>query len=193
MKIIGLTGNSGAGKSTMCEILKDKYDVEIIDADMVAKELTCYKSNYLNSIIKEFGKEIIDENGNLNRKKLANIIYNNTIKREKLNKITFVYVVEEIRKKIERVDKSKTVVIDAPLLFESGLDKICDLKIGIIAKDSTKLERICKRDNIDEQTAKKRIDIQLENEYLLEHSDIIIENNSSIYELEQKIIKLEIL
>lgn len=192
MKIIGLTGNSGAGKSTVCEILKKKYQVEIIDADQVAKQLTQGKTAYLEHIIKQFGEEILNQTGELNRKQLADLIYSNQQKREELNQITFVHVVEEIKKQIQKVEQNKLIVMDAPLLFESGLDKLCDSTIAMIASNTTKLERICKRDNIDEQTAKKRIAIQLKDEYLIKQADYSIQNDSTIEELEHKISKLPI-
>jgi len=72
------------------------------------------------------------------------------------------------------------------------LDKICDITIGIIAADTTKLDRICKRDNIDQQTAQKRINIQLKDKYLAQHSDYIIENNSDLNKLEKKIEDLNL-
>lgn len=192
MKIIGLTGNSGAGKSTVCEILKKNNSVEVIDADQIAKQLTQGKSEYLEHIVKQFGEEILQKTGELNRKQLAELIYNNQQKREELNQITFVHVVEEIKKQIQKIEQSKLIVIDAPLLFESGLDKLCDSTIAVIAKNTTKLERICKRDKIDEQTAKKRIAIQLKDEFLMKQADYIIENDSTIEQLEHKINKLPI-
>ena len=192
MKIIGLTGNSGAGKSTVCEILKKKYQVAVIDADQVAKQLTQETSAYLEDIVKQFGDEIINEEGKLNRKRLADLIYNNHQKREALNQITFIHVVEEIKRQIEAIKKEKVVVIDAPLLFESGLDKLCDATIGVFARSTTKLERICRRDKIDETTAKKRIAIQLQDEYLKQQVDYIIQNDSTVEQLEEKIKNLPI-
>lgn len=192
MKVIGLTGNSGVGKSTVCEILKNKYNVEIIDADQVAKQLTQDTSAYLEEIIEKFGKEILKENGKLNRKQLAEIIYQDNQKREELNKITFVHVVEEMKQQIHKMQDKSVIVIDAPLLFESDLDKLCNITIGMIARDSIKLERICKRDKIDKQTAQRRIAIQLKDQYLLEHANYIIENDSTIEQLEEKIEELKL-
>ena len=74
--IIGITGSSGAGKSTICELLEEKYDVKIINADKIAKKLSKKGTNYIIDIIAKFGKDIVDEDGELKRKKLAEIIYN---------------------------------------------------------------------------------------------------------------------
>lgn len=190
MKIIGITGSSGAGKTTICGILKRKYAAYIIDADEIARKMSKKGSMYLGAIVEYFGAEILDASGELNRKELANLIYNNNDKREGLNKITFMYVVKEIKDNINKLKDKDLIVIDAPLLFESNLDKVCDVVIGVIAKEEEKIERICNRDNITEDIAKKRLDIQKSNEYIKERADYIIYNNDSIEKLEEEIQKV---
>ena len=81
MKIIGITGSSGSGKSTVCEILNEKYNVKIIDADKIAKELLTSGTEYYNDVISKFGREITDDVGEIDRKKLADLIYNDDKKR----------------------------------------------------------------------------------------------------------------
>lgn len=191
MKIIGLTGNSGSGKSTVCKILEKKYNTKIIDADKIARELTMQKSNYLKDIVEKFGKEILDEMGCLNRCKLAEIIYNSKEKREELNKITFIYVVNEIKQEINKMDDKAVVVIDAPLLFESGLNEICDVTVGVIASYNVKIDRICNRDWINNETATKRLNTQLKDKYLVKNVDYILQNNSTIEELEKEIERIK--
>ena len=187
MKIIGITGNSGSGKSTVCKILEMKYNIEIIDADRIARQLTEQRSAYLEDIVKLFGEDILEENTKLNRKRLAQIIYNDNKKREELNRITFIHVVDKIKTIIKDIKGVNLLVIDAPLLFESRLNEICDVIVGIVANENIKLDRICQRDRIDEQSASKRIDVQVNQDYIIEHSDYIIENNSTIEELMKKV------
>lgn len=192
MKIVGITGNSGAGKTTICGILKEKYSAHIIDADKIAKNLTKKGTMYLKSIIEYFGNDIIDVKGELKRSKLADIIYNDEEKRNNLNKLTFNYVVKEIKKNINKLKDKELIVIDAPLLFESNLDQICDIVIGVIAKKEDKIQRICNRDNISEETAKKRLNIQNNNNYIKERADYIIYNEASIEKLEEEIEKINL-
>ena len=187
MKIIGVTGSSGAGKTEVCKIKKKKYDAEIIDADTVAKKLSKKGTVYLNSIVNHFGEDIVYKNGALNRKKLASMIYEDNQKREQLNRCTFDFIVQEIKKRINRVNHKDMILIDAPLLFESGLDSICDSVIVILAQPEEQIKRICKRDGITEEMAKKRLNAQNTNEYFKEVGDIIIVNDKTLEDLKQAI------
>lgn len=187
--IIGITGSSGAGKSTVCELLSKKYNMQIINADEVAKELSKKGTDYIKDIVSKFGKDIVDENGDLRRKKLGEIIYTNDSKREELNSCTFKYIKKEIFKKIEKMNQDN-IVIDAPLLFESELDKICDRIIGVISKKQLQIERIVSRDNIDYDHATMRLDAQQKDDFYIKKCDAIIENNHDIKQLEQQIEEL---
>ncbi len=181
MKIIGITGSSGSGKTTLSQILNERKDVKLIDVDKVVKEMSIPGTEYLKEIEKSFGKEILLEDGNLNRKLLGKKIYNEKEALEKLNKLTFKYVVNEI---LNRIKKSKEeqiqfLIIDAPLLFEAGLEKNCDYVVVLVAKEELKIQRICERDNIDEQTARSRLRIQHQDSYYTEKADYVIENNEN--------------
>ena len=96
MKVIGVTGSSGAGKTTLSKILNEQADIKVIDADKVVKEMSVPGTEYLNAIKETFGKEVFYEDGSLNRKELARKIYNDNSSRENLNSLTFNYVVKEI-------------------------------------------------------------------------------------------------
>lgn len=186
VRIIGVTGTSGSGKSEACKILVKKYDAELIDADKIAKKLSKRGTVYFNSIVESFGSGIVNKTGELNRKKLANIIYQDEKKREELNKLTFLYVVDEIKKIINKT-KKKIIIVDAPLLFESKLDQICDFVISIIANEKVKIERICKRDGITKKEAESRLKAQAPNKFFIENSDYVIYNNNGVDELKEQI------
>ena len=188
MKVIGITGSSGSGKTTLSKILNERDDIRVINADKVVRELSVPGTEYLNAIKETFGQEVFLEDGNLNRKKLAKKIYNDNVARENLNKLTFNYVVKEIITRIINIHSENInfAIIDAPLLFESGLDKCCDFVISLIADFDLKVKRICKRDNIDEETAKSRLKIQNEDSFYIEKSDFVIYNS------ENNDLKLEI-
>lgn len=184
--IIGITGSSGAGKSTVCEFLENEYNVKVLNADKIARRLSRKGTSYIIDIIKIFGNNIVDEEGELKRRKLAEIIYSNPKKREELNNCTFKYITKEIEKRINKIDDGTVKVIDAPLLFESKLNEMCDKVIGVIAKREVQIDRIVARDNIDYEQAEKRLLAQQSNEFYIEHCDDIVENNG-LLDFEQEV------
>lgn len=194
MKIIGITGNSGSGKSYVSEFIKKYYvekniKAEIIDADQVAKSMQNSESEYMRAIVREFGEDILKER-KLNRKKLAKIVFSNNQEKEKLDRITQKYVVANIKEQIKsyREQGMVIIVIDVPLLFESGLNQECTITVGVIAQKEKKLERICKRDNITIEEAELRLNSQPNDEYYRNNCDYIIENNTIENEITQKAI-----
>lgn len=184
--IIGITGSSGAGKSTVCEFLENEYNVKVLNADKIARRLSRKGTSYIIDIIKIFGNNIVDEEGELKRRKLAEIIYSNPKKREELNNCTFKYITKEIEKRLNKIDNDTTKIIDAPLLFESKLNEMCDKVIGVIAKREVQIDRIVARDNIDYEQAEKRLLAQQSNEFYIEHCDDIVENNG-LLDFEQEV------
>jgi len=179
--IIGITGNSGSGKSEISKILAQKINAKIIDADEIVRKLAEPGHEYYEKQVELFGKEILINN-QLNRRKISEIIYNNSDKRQALDKLTYKYVVNEIIKETQS-EKEKNIIIDAPLLFESVLNNICDFTIGIIAKKEIKIERICKRDKIEKNTAEARLSIQKDDEFYIKNADLIMVNNGNLDEI----------
>ena len=177
--IIGITGNSGTGKTSLCKALSKEIKnqtVCILDADKIAREISVPKNEYFNKIIELFGDSILTKQGIINRQKLATIIFSDSKKRKSLDKITYKYVVEETKKRLSK-SKSEINIIDAPLLIESGLNKICDIVISVIADERIKTDRICKRDNLDQENAILRLNSQKEDDFYLKNSNYVIVNN----------------
>ncbi len=180
MKVLGITGPSGSGKTTLCSIFKENYNATIIDADGVAKVLsTNPETEYFKKMVELFGESILNDDGSLKRKEIAIIIYNDFQKRDALNKLTFKYVAEDICSQVLELKKSDTqyVVIDVPLLYEAKMENICDKVIAVVAEDKEKILRICRRDNISEELARQRLDIQNNNEFFINKADFVIHNN----------------
>ena len=194
MKVIGITGSSGSGKTTISEILGKRQDTKVINADKMAKELTNLKTEYFSEIIAAFQNyNIVLENGNLNRAKLADLIYHDKASLEKLNQITFKHLLPKIEQEIQNLDKTiKLIVIDAPLLFEAKLDKFCDATIAVETTQDVKIKRICERDKIPEEVAKDRLRIQKSNEFYTQNANYVIENseNTTFETLQQEVNKI---
>lgn len=179
MKIIGITGNSGSGKSTISKLISKNYEAKIIDADKIAKEMTKNNGEYLQAIRQAFGNDVI-KNNELDRKKLADIVFLNRAEKEKLDGLTFEYVVEEIKKELEANQNLdyKYIILDVPLLFESKLDKLCDYTIGVIAPKTEKIKRICKRDKLSKEKALQRLNSQPNDEFFTKNCDTAINNEN---------------
>ncbi len=179
MKIIGITGNSGSGKSTISKLISKNYEAKIIDADKIAKEMTKNNGEYLQAIRQAFGNEVI-KNNELDRKKLADIVFLNRAEKEKLDGLTFEYVVEEIKKELEANQNLdyQYIILDVPLLFESKLDKLCDYTIGVIAPKTEKIKRICKRDKLSKEKALQRLNSQPNDEFFTKNCNTVINNEN---------------
>lgn len=181
MKIIGITGSSGSGKTTVSEILSEELDAKRINADQVVKQLQQKGNKYYEEIVQVFSQEILQEDGNLDRKKIAEIIFQDESKKEKLNQLTYKYVVEKIKEQINRT-KEEYIIIDAPLLIESKLNEICDVIIAVISKKDEQIKRISNRDNIEEKHAKLRLNAQKDNKFYKLYANYIVENNGGNYD-----------
>lgn len=181
MKVIGITGSSGSGKSTLTKILANELNAKPIYSDEVVKKMQKKGTNYYKKIVETFGEEILNENKEINRKKLAEIIFSKEEDRNKMNEITKTYVLEEIKRQIKET-KKEIVIVDAPILIESGLNKECNIIIVVICNRETQIERICKRDNIEEKEAIARLNSQKSNEYYKKYADYVVENDGGEYD-----------
>ena len=155
----------------------------MINADQIVKELSKCGEQYYKDIVKQFGKEILLENKEINRPKLAQIIFNNTQRRKELNKLTSMHIARKIQEEAIK-EEQRLTIIDAPLLIETKLNEICDIVVSVIASESTKIKRICKRDSIDEKTAKQRLKSQLAEYIYIENSNYILTNDKANLEKE---------
>lgn len=181
MRIIGVTGSSGSGKSTLTKVLSKELMAQAIYADEVVKQMQKKDTKYYEKIVETFGNQILDENKEINRKKLAKIIFSEKTSLKQMNELTKIYVLEEIKKQIKKA-KTNTVIIDAPTLIESGLNKDCDIVIAIVCSRKTQIERICKRDKIEEKEAIARLKSQKSNEYYKKNADYVVKNDGGEYD-----------
>ncbi len=187
MKIIGLTGPSGSGKSFFCELLA-KRGVASIDADRVYHSMLVPPSHCLDALAERFGKGILRADGTLDRSALSAIVFAPGAEAElaDLNSITLKLVIEKIKLMIAELEKSgvAAVIVDAPTLFESGFDRDCDLTVAIIADRELRIERIMHRDRITHERAEARINAQKSDDFYKAHCDTVIYNDQNAEHLE---------
>lgn len=182
--IIGLTGGIASGKSTVSKYLAEK-GYKIYDADKIAKDIS-EKKSVQEEIILTFGNKILDKNKNVDRKKLKEIVFENKNELKKLNDIIHPKVIE-FYKELKEKNTDEIIIFDVPLLFESGIDKFCDKILVVISDYEIQLNRIVERDKIDRDLASKIIKSQISNEKRIKRADIVIENNSSLEDLYEKV------
>lgn len=181
-KIIGLTGQSGAGKSTVAKYFKD-YGCKVINADLLVSQLYEGNSPCVKTISACFGSDIISADGVLNRKLLAQRAFSSKENTALLGSIVHPFVIALFFSELKKCGESDMVVYDAPQLFESNSDAICDYVISVVADRAKRIERICQRDKITEEQALLRINAQLSEQFFKDNSDFVIENNGSTCDL----------
>lgn len=175
--IIGLTGPTGAGKSTASQFFKEKGAL-VIDCDLLARQIVMPGKKALEEIVLFFGRDILSEDGSLNRKKLGSIVFSDEGKRLVLNKITHRYITEELMLRLKTAEG--VAVIDAPLLFEAGLEALCDVVVVVTASDEIRRKRIMQRDKMTEKEATKRMRAQKSSAAYAEKADYLLENNADV-------------
>lgn len=169
--VIGITGNSGSGKSYISDII-ETYGYKRIDMDKIAHSV--YENNplCLEEIRENFG-DVVFSGDSLLRKTLGEIVFNDKDKLELLNSITHKYIMEEAKKEMN----GPKILLDAPVLIDTAFEKLCDKIILVVCDNDTKIKRIKERDNISYQYAMNRISSQPDEKYLSTKADFIVDNS----------------
>lgn len=189
--IIGLTGPSGAGKSTVVSLLRQKGLV-CVDADQTARQVTEKGAPCLDALQKAFGSDILLPDGSLNRRALADIAFSTPENTKLLNDITHPVIIDAINLEIAALRQSgcPAVLLDAPTLFQSGADRLCDRIIVVTAPPETRLQRIMQRDHLDQTAALARMHAALPDEFFTQHADDLIQNNADLSDLQRQVDRL---
>lgn len=189
---IGLTGGVATGKSTVSSILKN-LGAEIIDLDIIARQVVERGSPCLERIAECFGKDVLKRDGSLDRKKLGDMVFGEKAKLRQLNSIMHPAMIARVKKKLDRLESessTRTSVIDAAILIEMGLDRLVDCVWLVWADRETQIRRLAARNGVSRQKAENIIDSQMPMEQKMEVADVVIDNTSTIEALEDKIRKL---
>ncbi len=187
--IIGLTGGIASGKTTVVRILDD-LGAYIIDADGIAHQILQKKQEGWQKVVGEFGKEILSEDGKIDRKSLGEIVFNDKNKLKKLEKITHPLIIKKIKDEINNNQDQDVIVIEAPLLYEAGIDNLMDQIWVVYVDRNTQIKRLKERNQYNKEDAQKRINSQLSLEKKKEMADEVIDNTGSREELKKQVKKL---
>lgn len=183
-KIIGICGHSGSGKGYVCGKFLG-YGIPSIDTDRVYSELIQPEdgvpSPCVSELVSAFGNSIVNSDYTLNRRALSAIVFGKGNENlELLNKTTHKYILAETIKRVEsyKADGARAVIIDAPVLFESGFNKLCDITVAVTAPLELSVNRIIERDSVTEDEARRRLSHQKDNDELRELCDFEIVNDN---------------
>ena len=170
--VIGLTGPTGSGKSSVSKTAEN-FGFQVIDCDKTAREATEKGTEGLKALVSVFGKEILLPNGSLNRKALATLAFKDKESTDLLNKTILPYIADLVVKQAAGQD----TLLDAPTLFESGINKICNKTVAVLADKDIRLKRIIARDNLTLKEAETRINAGKDEEFYRQRADYVLYNN----------------
>lgn len=193
MLIVGLTGGIASGKSTVSGRLSKEHKLTIVDADLIAREVVEPGTAGYNKVISAFLEavpDLVNEDKTLNRAALGRAVFGNKERLSKLNSIVHPAVRKEIAKQIlgAYLRFESLVILDIPLLFESGLNKICGVTLTVTCSDELQIERLLKRNaELTKEDAEKRISSQMNNDQRNHKADLVIDNNKDLKDLEEAV------
>ncbi len=186
--LVGLTGMSGAGKTSACAVFRE-HGFAVVNCDLAARAVTEPGKPALREIAGRFGGEYLQEDGSLNRRGLGSLVFSDKAARLALNEIIYPYIsYEMIVRVISYINRGERfLLLDAPTLFESGTDALCDAVVSLTADREVCRSRIMKRDGLTWEQAEDRLSSQFPKEFYRSRSAFCIENNSSEEELKRKV------
>ncbi len=195
--IVGITGGIACGKTKVSELLAEKGAIPI-NVDEIGHQLLRFDSPVIDELIETFGTEILDQSGDVSRKKLGAIVFNDKSARERLNAILHPLIIHRSHSRAQQLvheDPSCVVLLDAPLLIEAGAYDSVDLIVVVTASNETQLQRILERSQeqnrpLTEADAQSRIDSQMPLSEKVKYADVVIENEGSLEELQKQVESL---
>ena len=191
MKLIGLTGGIGSGKSTVAALIAAQ-GFTVIDADRIARDIVEPGMPALAELARAFGEDILNEDGTLNRGLLAQCAFSDEKRTQLLNGIMHPRIDEETQRRFEsaRANGEQVVIYDMPLLVDKGLHEGMDQTVVVDVDVETRVKRLVEHRGLDEEDARRRIAAQIDDDARLAVADIIIDNNGSLEDLKPQVKSL---
>lgn len=186
--VLGITGGIGSGKSTVSSILKE-MGAAVIDADMISRQVVMPGEKALEELTEAFGKDILDESGQLDRQGMARLVFGNSEKLLKLNGIVHKYVAQRIKDNVKEQlsKKTKIIVIDAPIPIKTGFLDLCQKVWTVAADRELRIKRIMERNGMTYEEAVSRINSQLNEQEYIKIAHTVIYNNRDYSHLREEV------
>ena len=185
---VGLTGGIGSGKTTVSNFLLE-YGIPVYNSDSQGKKLMNTNLELINDIVNIFGESVYN-NGVLNTNLLSSIVFSDPEKIKQLNNLVHPKVAEDFNQWVGKNNNQPILIKEAAILIESGAYLNMDKIILVISKKSNRIKRVSKRDNSDFESIEKRINFQLTDDEKIQYADYIIENNSSLDDLKNEVLRV---
>ncbi|PIA44458.1 hypothetical protein AQUCO_01700215v1 [Aquilegia coerulea] len=191
MRIVGLTGGIASGKSTVSNLFKSN-GIPVVDADLIARDVLKKGTGGWRRVVDAFGRDILQDDGEVDRAKLGQIVFSDPAKRQLLNRLLAPFISSGMFWEVFKlwIKGSKVIVLDVPLLFEAKLDRWTKPIIVVWVDPETQLQRLMARDEISEEQAKNRINAQIPLDWKKTKADIVIDNSGSLEALHEQFRKV---
>ncbi len=187
-KVIGITGGIASGKSNVCNVIKNE-GYQIIDSDKINRDLSLKDEPIYLKIVEKFGTEYLTSDGEIDKKKLAKLIFHDSKAKEVLNNISHPIIINEIKRQID-LATDDIIFVEIPLLYEAHLEYLCDKVICVFLNKKTQVERLMQREGIDEDYALEKIHSQMDLYIKKIKADFVVDSKGDFDETKKQVIKI---
>ena len=187
-KVIGITGGIASGKSNVCNVIKNE-GYQIIDSDKINRDLSLKGEPIYLKIVEKFGTEYLTSDGEIDKKKLAKLIFHDSKAKEVLNNISHPIIINEIKRQID-LATDDIIFVEIPLLYEAHLEYLCDKVICVFLNKKTQVERLMQREGIDEDYALEKIHSQMDLYIKKLKADFVVDSKGDFDETKKQVIKI---
>jgi dephospho-CoA kinase len=191
MRVFGLTGNIGSGKSTVAAMLREA-GIPVLDADRISREVTAPGGRAYDAVVQAFGREILRDDGSIDRKRLGEIVFADPGSRDRLERITHPAIFGAMKEAIAGIEREghRAAVVEAALIHESGKKGLFEAVISVTCDRETALSRLAARDGMSRSQAEARLRAQMDADRKAEASEYVIDNSGTLDETRRRVAAL---
>ena len=191
MRVFGLTGNIGSGKSAVAAMLREA-GIPVLDADRISREVTAPGGRAYDAVVRAFGRGIVRNDGSIDRKRLGEIVFSDPASRERLERITHPAILEAMKDAIAEIEREghRAAVVEATLIHESGRKGLFEAVISVTCDRETAISRLAARDGMSRSQAEARLRAQMDADRKAGASDYVIDNSGGVESTRRQVVSL---